>query len=147
MTIKRLDHYFIYSRSLDRTADFYSNILGLELGPRPDFDFAGSWFYLDGVPVVHAGTADFAGGYPDNGVKDTSKLKNGTGRLDHIAFRADNIQEFKDRLTKAEIDFHTQELKDFNLTQLFVKDPDGLTIELNFFDNEQTADSLKIETI
>ena len=147
MTIKRLDHYFIYSRSLDRTADFYSNILGLELGPRPDFDFAGSWFYLDGVPVVHAGTADFAGGYPDNGVKDTSKLKNGTGRLDHIAFRADNIQEFKDRLTKAEIDFHTQEVKDFNLTQLFVKDPDGLTIELNFFDNEQTADSLKIETI
>jgi len=147
MTIKRLDHYFIYSRSLDRTADFYSNILGLELGPRPDFDFAGSWFYLDGVPVVHAGTADFAGGYPDNGVKDKSHLKNGTGRLDHIAFRADNIQEFKDRLTKAEIDFHTQELKDFNLTQLFVKDPDGLTIELNFFDNEQTADSLKIETI
>jgi len=147
MPIKRLDHYFIYSRSLDRTADFYSNILGLELGPRPDFDFAGSWFYLDGVPVVHAGTADFAGGYPDNGVKDKSHLKNGTGRLDHIAFRADNIQEFKDRLTKAEIDFHTQELKDFNLTQLFVKDPDGLTIELNFFDNEQTADSLKIETI
>lgn len=147
MTIKRLDHYFIYSRSLDRTADFYANILGLELGPRPDFDFAGSWFYLDGVPVVHAGTADFAGGYPDNGVKDKSHLKNGTGRLDHIAFRADNIQEFKDRLTKAEIDFHTQELKDFNLTQLFVKDPDGLTIELNFFDNEQTADSLKIETI
>lgn len=147
MTIKRLDHYFIYSRSLDRTADFYSNILGLELGPRPDFDFAGSWFYLDGVPVVHAGTADFAGGYPDNGVKDKSHLKNGTGRLDHIAFRADNIQEFKDRLTKAEIDFHTQEVKNFNLTQLFVKDPDGLTIELNFFDNEQTADSLKIETI
>ena len=40
-----------------------------------------------------------------------------------------------------------QEVKDFNLTQLFVKDPDGLTIELNFFDNEQTADSLKTETI
>ena len=147
MTIKRLDHYFIYAQSLDRTADFYSNILGLELGPRPNFDFAGSWFYLDGVPVVHAGTADFAGGYPDNEIKNKSNLKNGTGRLDHIAFRADNIQEFEDKLTKAEIDFHIQEVKNFNLTQLFVKDPDGLTIELNFFDNEQTADSLKTETI
>ena len=138
MAIKRLDHYFIYSRSLDKTADFYSNILGLKLGPRPDSDFAGRWFYLDGAPVVHAGTADFAGGYPDNGVKNKSNLKNGTGRLDHVAFRADDIQEFKDRLTKAEIDFHTQEVKSFNLTQLFVKDPDGLTIELNFFDAEQS---------
>jgi catechol 2,3-dioxygenase-like lactoylglutathione lyase family enzyme len=138
MTIKRLDHYFIYSQNLEKTAEFYSNILGLESGPRPDFDFPGDWFYLDGQPVVHAGTDGFTGGYPESGVKDKSSLENGTGRLDHIAFRADNIKKFMDRFTKAKIDFHTQQVKSFNLTQLFVKDPDGLTIELNFFDNEQS---------
>jgi catechol 2,3-dioxygenase-like lactoylglutathione lyase family enzyme len=147
MALKRLDHYFIYSRNLDKSLEFYSNILGLESGSRPDFEFSGHWFYLDGQPVVHVGTEGFAGGYPEKKNKKKSSVANGTGRLDHVAFRADNIQKFVNRLTKAKIDFHTQYLKDFNLTQLFVKDPDGLTIELNFFDNEQSQDNLKTAAI
>ena len=35
------------------TRDFYRNILGLEVGFRPDLNFPGYWLYCGDVPVVH----------------------------------------------------------------------------------------------
>ena len=33
--------------------DFYSDVVGLSLGPRPPFRSAGFWLYADGVPILH----------------------------------------------------------------------------------------------
>jgi len=131
MPLERLDHYFVYCADLDRSRRFYDEVLGLECGPRPAFDFPGYWFYLEGRAVVHLGNETFEGGYV---AADGQRITSGsTGPVDHIAFRASDIDGFESRLLSHGIDFQRREVPDFRLSQLFVKDPDGLTIELNFF--------------
>ena len=39
--------------NLERTRDFYRDFIGLEVGPRPNFNFAGYWLYCGGVAVVN----------------------------------------------------------------------------------------------
>ena len=134
MPLTRLEHYFVYASDLERSRHFYEEILGLENGPRPDFDFPGFWFYLDGGAVVHVGNSDFEGGYVKH--DEVRKITGGTGPLDHIAFRGTDIDEFESRFEDLGIDFQRREIPDFKLSQLFVKDPEGVTIEMNFFHGE-----------
>ncbi len=134
MPLERLDHYFVYASDLERSRAFYGEVLGLHHGPRPDFDFPGHWFYLEDRPVVHLGNAEFEGGYVAEG--EERRITGGTGPVDHIAFRAGDIDDFIARFERLSIDFQRREVPDFRLSQLFVKDPDGVTIELNFFHPE-----------
>lgn len=131
MPLDRLDHYFVYASDLERSKRFYGEVLGLENGPRPDFDFPGFWFYLDGAPVVHVGNEDFEGGYVPEG--EERRITGGTGPVDHIAFRGSDIDAFVTRFEENALRYERREIPDFKLSQLFVRDPDGVTIELNFF--------------
>jgi catechol 2,3-dioxygenase-like lactoylglutathione lyase family enzyme len=131
MPLERLDHYFVYASDLERTRHFYGDVLGLEQGPRPAFGFPGYWFYLEGRAVVHVGNDEFEGGHP--GQAGTPRAQGNTGPVDHIAFRANDIEDFERRLSARGLDYRRREVPDFALSQLFVKDPDGVTIELNFF--------------
>ncbi len=131
MPLDRLDHYFVYASDLDQSKRFYADILGLELGPRPDFNFPGHWFYLEDRPVVHIGNSEFEGGYV---VGDEEHHTSGsTGPVDHIAFRGHDIDDSIARFEREGVAFQRREVPDFALSQLFVKDPEGVTIELNFF--------------
>ena len=127
--IESLDHFFVYSSKLTLTKTFYCEILGLEDGPRPAFDFAGYWFYLDGQPVIHVGTNEFPGGFD----RTDNVRENGTGSIDHVAFRCKGFSEFIGRFQQHNQQFKIHEIPDFDLKQIFVKDPNGVTIELNFF--------------
>ncbi len=131
--IESLDHFFVYSSDLAKTKRFYSEVLGLEDGPRPKFSFPGHWFYLDEKPVVHVGTSEFEGGFKDGESESKETSSTGTGSVDHIAFKCKNIRKFLARLDSLEQPFKTQEIPDFDLKQIFVEDPNGVTIELNFF--------------
>jgi catechol 2,3-dioxygenase-like lactoylglutathione lyase family enzyme len=131
MPLDRLDHYFVYASDLGRSREFYADVLGLEQGPRPDFKFPGFWFYLEGRPVVHVGNDEFEGGYTEDGA--ARKITGGTGPVDHIAFRASDIESFERRFNELELGYQRREIPDFALSQLFINDPDGVTIELNFF--------------
>lgn len=131
MPLDRLDHYFVYASNLDDSRRFYGEVLGLEDGPRPDFNFPGHWFYLEGRAVVHVGNAEFEGGYVEPG--EERQITGGTGPVDHIAFRGRDIDAFIERFESRGLRFERREIPDFELSQLFVRDPDGVTIELNFF--------------
>ncbi len=132
MPLDRLDHYFVYAADLEQSRRFYADILGLEAGPRPDFGFPGHWFYLEDRPVVHVGNSEFEGGYVA-GDEAQQRASGSTGPVDHIAFRGRDIDDFISRFEREGIDFRRNEVPDFALSQLFVKDPEGVTIELNFF--------------
>ena len=134
MPLTRLEHYFVYASDLEKSRQFYENVLGLENGPRPDFGFPGFWFYLDGTAVVHVGNSDFEGGYVAEG--EDREITGDTGPVDHIAFRGTDIDSFLDRFNDLEVTFQRREIPDFKLSQLFVKDPEGVTIEMNFFHGE-----------
>ncbi len=55
-----------------------------------------------------------------------------TGRLDHIAFTAENLKLMKARLAANGVKFQERVLPRLNMTQLFFNDPDGINIEFNF---------------
>ena len=40
-----LNHFSIRSLEIEKTSEFFSKVLGLTIGPRPDFPFPGVWLY------------------------------------------------------------------------------------------------------
>jgi catechol 2,3-dioxygenase-like lactoylglutathione lyase family enzyme len=124
MTLK-LEHYTIRCRALERTRDFYRDALGLVEGPRPNFGFAGYWLYSGDIPVVHLVAEDGAVGGRDDAAE-------ATGRLDHIAFGGTDYAAMSARLKAQDIGYRENHVPDFGIRQIFVRDPDGILVELNF---------------
>ena len=46
MPLKTFEHVLILANDLEKTKDFYVDLLGLTNGYRPDFPFPGYWLYL-----------------------------------------------------------------------------------------------------
>src|SRR5438128_10023317 len=51
MEIKRIDHYSIRTLDVEASRRFYTEIIGLKVGPRPSFDFPGVWLYNGEPPA------------------------------------------------------------------------------------------------
>ena len=90
MPLGGLQHYTIEPQDLEKTREFYCDVLGLENGERPPLDFPGYWLYSGGQATVHLmGTRK-----PRDGivVRGTDKKYEHTGRLDHITFAATDVE-------------------------------------------------------
>lgn len=139
MTVQSLDHYTIIASDLERSVRFYTDVLGLLNGDRPDFGFPGAWIYVGDKPVVHllgAGGADtMADGDVFGGGEGAGTGSGpGTGSIHHVAFRATGRDDTVKRLKAKNIAIKEQDVPGWPLRQVFLKDPDGVTIELNFWD-------------
>ncbi len=115
--------------------DFYERVIGLAPGARPSFDFPGTWLYAGEEPIVHlAAVLHDASIAPVESSR--SALPGGTratGSIDHIALRAHGtVDESRDHLKCCGIPFTEAPVPDFPLYQLFLNDPLGVKIELNF---------------
>ena len=125
--LEALDHYTIQCTDLEATRDFYRDVLGLTVGPRPNFGFAGYWLFCGDVPVVHLLGAD--GALPENRRTD---IGDRTGALDHIAFRATGLRGMLEHLKREKVPFTQRRANGQALFQLFLLDPNGIKIELNY---------------
>jgi hypothetical protein len=65
-------------------------------------------------------------------LKKHPKGTKGSGSVDHIAFLAKNPDEVRSRIQKNKVEMHFRSFPDAKLFQIFLKDPDDVTIELNF---------------
>ena len=131
MSVQALEHITIRCAQLQRTRDFYVDLMGLSEGERPAFPFRGHWLYLGGIPVVHLVEAsDSAGAWGREIV--IPKAENGTGSFDHVAFRGDDFAAMRERLQKAGMTFRERVVPGGALSQLFVPDPEGVLVEINF---------------
>jgi len=132
MPITALNHYLIVSKNLERSKKFYQSVLGMELADRPDFGFPGYWLKTGDAICVHLASQD------PNKVRDRFLLKKhpkgtkGSGSVDHIAFLAQDPEAVRDRIKKNKVEMHVRSFPDAKLFQIFLKDPDDVTIELNF---------------
>ena len=145
MPITSLNHYLIVSKNLERSRKFYEQVLGLELADRPDFGFPGYWLKTGEEICVHLASQD------PNKIRDQFLLKKhpkgtkGSGSVDHIAFLAQNATEVRERIQKNKIEMHFRSFPDASppLFQIFLKDPDEVTIELNFLGERIDPDAWK----
>jgi len=131
MPMTQLEHYLVLTDDLDATRDFYRDALGLREGARPPLGFPGYWLYVGDVPCIHIAewqtycTHSIAAGI------SVSTPAPGTGPLDHIAFNAVDLSAVKARLAAHGIDYAVNHVPAAALTQLFLKDPNGVKIEIN----------------
>jgi len=132
MPVTELNHYFVRTNDLERSRRFYCDVLGFEVMPRPDFPFPGYWLGVGGKIQVHMAPH----GIPNSelyyvGTTAASATDN-TGVVDHIAFLATEPESFARRFEAIGLKARKRFLPEFRLFQMLVKDPDGLTVELNF---------------
>ena len=140
MPLTQLNHYFVRANDLEATRDFYCRVLGFEVMPRPNFPFPGYWLGVNGQIQVHMGPhgIDDAEMYYLGTRKDSATDQSGV--VDHIAFLATEPGGFIRRFREMRIDYRPRALPESDLYQIFVEDPNGLTIELNFFGMKDVTD-------
>lgn len=140
MPLSHLEHYLIQTEDLEGTKDWYVDVLGMREGDHPDFKFPVYWLYVGDEPVLHltAGGKDVS----DNRKKylgQQSDTTHGSGVVDHIAFRATGLRDMMAHLDDHGIDYTRRQVDDQGLFQLFLIDPNGVKVELNFA-NAEAAD-------
>jgi len=126
MPVEMLEHYTIRCENLERTRDFYRDVLGLKVGDRPNFPFKGYWLYLGGVPIVHLVDAK------ESADRDGPHHGADTAAFDHIAYRGIDIEATRATLRAHNLKFREGGVPGGRLQQIFVHDPDGILVELNF---------------
>jgi catechol 2,3-dioxygenase-like lactoylglutathione lyase family enzyme len=145
MDIKRVDHYSIRTLDLEASRRFYTEVIGLKAGPRPPFNFPGYWLYSGEPPADLQNSARNYGlvhlmgfnmddpGALDDYVGDRKAAPDGgTGALDHVAFAATGRGAMIERCQRHNVKYFERAVPILGLHQMFIKDPDGVTIELNY---------------
>ena len=133
MPVTELNHFLLVAKDLEKTRKFYEDVLGMQIASeRPDFGFPGYWLKIGDEICVHLASQ------APNRIRDQFLLKKhpkgttGSGSVDHIAFLAKDPHEVRGRIQKNKVEMHFRSFPDAKLFQIFLKDPDDVTIELNF---------------
>jgi catechol 2,3-dioxygenase-like lactoylglutathione lyase family enzyme len=132
--VSRLEHVNIRCSRLAATRQFYIDIIGLRDGARPDFPFRGAWLYCGDTAVVHlVEAADHPGSWTGT-LERASDTQTGldTGAFDHVAFHGEDFEGMKAKLDAAGLKFRHRVVPGTGLKQIFVPDPEGVMVELNF---------------
>ena len=129
MSVGVLDHFNIRTRKLANTVQFYQDILGLTKGDRPNFAFPGAWMYSEGKAVVHL--VDIS--------PTPEQQKPDSGVVHHVAFASRDFAGMKRRLQSKGMKFDVRQVPGGDLWQIFVNDPNGVMIELNYEAAKETA--------
>jgi catechol 2,3-dioxygenase-like lactoylglutathione lyase family enzyme len=134
-----LNHISIRTLDIARTRDFYERVLGLTVGPRPDFPFPGLWMYRGDhgdyvnavVHIIGMDPNDPVGLRKYLGDRDVSTLT-GSGAVDHVAFFATGLAGMLKHLGEQGITPRQRTVPNLGLHQLFLDDPNGVVVELNY---------------
>ena len=100
--------------------DFYTAKLGLKEGHRPALRHPGHWLYAGDHAIIHL-----------NALLPATPTGGG-GPLDHVALQARGLSTTRRALHAANLPFTESPLTGTTLHQVFVQDPLGLRVELNF---------------
>jgi catechol 2,3-dioxygenase-like lactoylglutathione lyase family enzyme len=135
-----LEHINVRTTRPRETTRFYVEVLGLNAGPYPGKTVPGAWIYdVRGTPVVHIVAIDPFDAEVQKKADGATIARpltslNGTGVIDHVAFAADNYEEFRQRIEALGLPFRTRDAMP-GLRQLYVMDPNDVLIELNFHES------------
>ena len=116
--------------SLEKSRQFYVDILGFQVIPRPMFDCSGYWLYGYGLSLHLVATQ-----VPDERkITKKARIKHFSTqlpRVDHIAFISNDIQAVKAILDKSHVYYKHEITTVAGIEQLFFFDPDGNVLEIS----------------
>lgn len=123
MTVQAMNHFTILTDDLARTCAFYRDLLGLTEGYRPPMGFPGAWLYAGGSAVLHV-------------VVKNQLPQQRAGVLDHMAFSAAGLSAIAAKLKQRGIAYNLGRQAETGIWQLFLVDPNGAKVELDFAADE-----------
>lgn len=133
MTIEYIEHYLVQTEDFEGTVHWYEDVLNMRRGATPNFGFPVQWMYVGDKDVRHI---------TQGGKKTTenrklylgqqSELTQGSGVIDHIGFRCSGLAETIASLVEKKVEFRQRQVNNQGLYQLFLFDPNGVKVELNF---------------
>jgi lactoylglutathione lyase len=117
MKFHELNHVALHVEDVEKSCDFYENVLHLEKIPRPAFNFPGAWYLLGEAQELHL-----------IGNRDQPVSSNSRGN--HYALVVDDIDEWENYFRENEVTYEPRRTRPDGAYQIYVADPDGHTIEL-----------------
>lgn len=141
-----LNHFSVRTLDLEATRDFYQRVLGLTVGPRPAFPFPGAWMYRGDHGDIANAVVHLIGMDPEDpdglkaylGDRDVASLQ-GSGAVDHVAFFASGLAAMLAHLREQGVSVRERTVPNIGLHQLFLEDPNGVVVELNYPAAEKAA--------
>jgi catechol-2,3-dioxygenase len=122
--ITGFNHYNLVAdrELLDDLREFYTTIVGLTSGPRPPFKRFGYWLYAGQQDVLHLTEA----------LPNENRRKNSSSTFDHVAFSCTDFASTTAQLKTHGIEHQIDDVPLTRQRQIFLSDPAGNGIELNF---------------
>jgi lactoylglutathione lyase len=117
MKVLELNHVAIHVRDVEKTCEFYANVLRLERMPRPAFTFPGAWFRLGENQELHI-------------IGERTEPVQSHHRGNHFALRVQGLEPWLDHFAKLGIELRGPVRRPDGATQIFLCDLDGHIIEL-----------------
>lgn len=117
MRIVELNHVAIHVTDVEKSCDFYANVMRFERMARPAFDFPGAWFRLGTRQELHI-----------IGQRTEPVLSHNRGN--HFALQAEDLGPWVEHFTRLGLLMRGPVRRPDGATQIFVRDVDGHVIEL-----------------
>ena len=114
-----IQHISFVISNLENSKIFYQSVLGLKIdNSRPDLSFDGIWFTINEMQQIHLLLVD---NY------DSAERPEHGGRDRHAALKVKDLARIEQRLNENSVEFS---MSKSGRDALFVRDPDGNTLEL-----------------
>jgi len=122
MRVSGIDHVNISTQDVEASARFYADVLDLDpqiaawgrMTPEQ-----GRWLFdHEGQAIIHLRKFEADG--------------SSTGPIDHVALKCSGMENMVARLKARGIDHRVNNMQFAGLKQIFVTDPHGISLELNF---------------
>lgn len=128
MNIIKLDHINIQTSQLEKMILWYTDVLNMHSGKRPNFPFGGAWLYAGDTAMIHFIEVE----------KHDVLISRHAGnlQLEHFAFTATNAKKFEQKIQKMDIQYQRINLPEINIIQFHMYDPDENHIHLDFINDE-----------
>jgi lactoylglutathione lyase len=118
------DHATVHVRDLQKSAEFYEKVIGLESMPEPFKDGRHVWFRIGAHGQLHV-----VGGATDVTQNDIEV---------HVSFRVASLPDFMTHLDQMQVKYRnfkgeekTFTVRPDGVKQVYLQDPDGYWIEVN----------------
>ncbi len=125
MCVSGLNHFNISAPEelIEQVKQFYTDVIGLALGPRASLDHEGYWLYAGCTPIVHLSIR----------METPAASSIQKGYFNHISLSCVGLRSAIAKMLATQTPYRLIQLPDIHQTQLFVTDPAGIGVELTFF--------------
>ncbi len=117
MKTTQLNHVALHVADVERSRQFYQQMLRLQSLPRPAFDFPGAWFRLGEDQELHL-------------IGDRHQTVHSHNRGNHFALMVDDMDAWEQHLETHQANYVPRKPRPDGAEQIFLIDPDGHYIEL-----------------